>query len=68
MFFFVGLFRETLSLGLDLVFCFFLGLNFSHGVPYGDEPRWVGLLGLWSLGGEGSPRPVLAVLTLGESF
>ena len=25
----VGFFRETLSLGLDLVFCFFLGLMFS---------------------------------------
>ena len=56
----VGFFRETLSLGFDLVFCFFLGLMFSHGFPKGDEPRLVGLLCLWSLGGEGSLLPDLS--------
>ena len=63
-----GFFRETLSLGLDLVFCFFLGLMFSHGVPKGDEPRLVDLLCLWSLGGEGSLLPELSFWSFGKLF
>ena len=64
----VGFFRETLSLGLDLVLCFFLGLMFSHGVPKGDEPRLVDLLCLWSRGGEGSLLPELSFWSFGKLF
>ena len=60
--FLIRLVRGTLSLGLDLVFCLFLSLIFTLGVPLGLDPLWVGLFGLWSLGGEGeSPACSLGV-------
>ena len=66
--FLIRLVRETLSLGLDLVFCFFLSLIFCPRCPVRSWTSMSRSLGSLEPGRRGESPACSLFLTLGESF